>query len=337
MFGGESLDALHGLGPGMERQVECAVVDGDEPSAPKVLVSADGLFRLHVDDGPAHVVGAVFEESDSEWAVLGADITEAGEVAGVCAVEDAKAGVVDDPGAEESLVAVPEAAAGEVLRGRGGEANKTGAGRSGAGVDFRLLVPFALADFFGVDAPAAQVIADAARDDEPVRLASEFLDGALVEVVVVVVGEDDGLERREIANGDGRLMEAFGTGEPDGRGAMGEDWVREPEGILQLNEDSGVAETPEGAIGGGFEVFPGEPVDGDLALGSGVGWLVVHEFPEHAQSAGHRGDTAPEHGSRVGGAGRGLQRVDLRRGGHGPIRTPVVVLDVLRAGGVQIV
>jgi hypothetical protein len=88
---GEQLNALHGLGPGMEGEVEGAVVDGNEPSTAEILVGADGLFGQHVDLGPAIVVGAVFEEVDGEGTVLTADLAEAGEVAGVGSVEDAEA------------------------------------------------------------------------------------------------------------------------------------------------------------------------------------------------------------------------------------------------------
>jgi hypothetical protein len=115
--------------------------------------------------------------------------------------------------------------------------------------DLGLLVPVELADLFWFYAPAAEVVADAAGGDDPVGFAGELLHGALVEVVVVVVGEEDGLERGQLANGDGRLVEALGAGEEDGRGAVGEDGVGEEEGALELEENGGVAEAPEGAVG----------------------------------------------------------------------------------------
>ncbi|MNL45376.1 hypothetical protein D3C87_1680180 [compost metagenome] len=81
----------------MQRQIERAVVDRQQPAAAQVQVGLQGFFGLHVHEGPALVVGAGFHQGQVEGAVGVADGFETVEVTAVAAEEDAQVGVLDDP------------------------------------------------------------------------------------------------------------------------------------------------------------------------------------------------------------------------------------------------
>ncbi|MNV38859.1 hypothetical protein D3C71_1304220 [compost metagenome] len=83
--------------PRMQRQIEGAVVDRQQPAAAQVQVGLQGFFGLHVHERPALIVGAGFHPCQVEGAVGVADGFETVEVTAVAAEEDAQVGVLDDP------------------------------------------------------------------------------------------------------------------------------------------------------------------------------------------------------------------------------------------------
>src|SRR5437867_9242097 len=126
--------------------------------------------------------------------------------AGIAAEEDGVPLRADDERGPQSRIAIPQAAAGKVLRGRGGH------GEPGA----RQLVrfpPVELDDALGPDAPVFEVRADAERGHERHDALGDLVDRWIVEVVVVVVRDDHEVYRRHRAKGYGHRLEALGAGE----------------------------------------------------------------------------------------------------------------------------
>ncbi|MNI29746.1 hypothetical protein D3C73_835690 [compost metagenome] len=183
----------------MQGQVEGAVVDRQQPLATQVQVRLQGLFGLHVHERPALIVGAGFDHRQVERTVFLADGLEAIEVAGIAAEEDAEVAVLDHPRGPQAAIAVTQAAAGEMLAGRGGQAQASG---------FGGLPPVQLFDLGRIHAPGNQLVAHTQRRDEARGLAGQLHHGRVVEVVVVVVREDDAGNRRQFVDADRRCMEA---------------------------------------------------------------------------------------------------------------------------------
>ena len=95
--GREVGDAVQRVVPGVEGQVEGAVVHREEDLAAQVFEGLHALLRRHVHGGPHGVVGAVFHQGDVEAAEALADLLEAREVARVAAVEDALVAALHHP------------------------------------------------------------------------------------------------------------------------------------------------------------------------------------------------------------------------------------------------
>src|SRR5205809_7941753 len=126
--------------------------------------------------------------------------------AGIAAEEDGVPLRADDERGPQRRVAIAQAAAGKVLRGRGGD------GEPGA----RQLVrfpPVELDDSLGPDAPVFKVRADAERRHERPDAFGDLVDRRIVVVVVVVVRDDYEIYRRHRAKGTGHRLKALGTGE----------------------------------------------------------------------------------------------------------------------------
>src|SRR4051812_19387052 len=104
-------DALQRIAPGVEGQVEGAVVHQVERARAEVLEGLHRLFGGHVHRGPVAVVGAVFHQGDVDGRQALADLHEAGEVARVAAVEDVLVAAAQRPRGPQRLVAVPWRAA----------------------------------------------------------------------------------------------------------------------------------------------------------------------------------------------------------------------------------
>jgi hypothetical protein len=114
-----------------------------------------------------------------------------------------------------------------------------------------LLPPLHLLDLRERHAPALEVRADAERDEEARAARRQVLHGLHVEVVVVVVRDEHGVDRRQVGERDRRRMEALRP-DRDRRHALGEDRVEQQAQPVDLDVDAGVAD-PEGAqaAGGG--------------------------------------------------------------------------------------
>ncbi|MND87734.1 hypothetical protein D3C80_797420 [compost metagenome] len=199
-----------------------------------------GLFGLHVHVWPVDVVGTGFHQGQVEWTVLFADAFEAVEVAAVAAEEEACVAVDHHPRGPEGAVAVEQATAGKVLRRGSDELDA---------IDFRALPPIQLADFARVDAPLDQGVAYAQRGKEVFGLVRELEHGLMIQVIVVVVGQDHRFDRWQFFQADRWLVETLGAGPLYGRGTLGEDRVGDPEFVAQLEQHRGVAQAIDAVVG----------------------------------------------------------------------------------------
>ena len=155
-----------------------------------------------------------------------------GEVPGVAAVEDAMPRTRDDPGAPERRVAVREAAPREVPGRRR---------RDRQIADGGLLLPVELPDLRRRHAPLLQVRADAQRHEQERAAARERLHRLHVEVVVVVVRDQDGVERRQVRERDRRREEPLRPEQRRRRNPLAPDRVRQDAPPVDLDERAGVA------------------------------------------------------------------------------------------------
>ncbi|MOA20260.1 hypothetical protein D3C78_1406930 [compost metagenome] len=115
-------------------------------------------------------------------------------------------------------------------------------------IDFRALPPIQLADFAGVDAPLDQGVAHAQRGQEMFGLVRELQHSRMIQVIVVVVGQDHRFNRRQCFQADRWLVETLGAGPLHGRGALGEDRVGDPEFVAQLEQHCGMAQAIDAVI-----------------------------------------------------------------------------------------
>ena len=313
----------------MQGQVEGAVVDRQQPLAAQVQVRLQRLFRLHVHERPARIVGAGLDHGQVERAVLLADGLEAVEVAGVAAEEDAEVVVLDHPRRPQAAVAVAQAAAGEVLARGGGQAQAAGLGR---------LPPVQLFDLAGVHTPGDQLVADAERCNEARGLASQLHYRGMVEMVIVVVREDHAGDGRQFVDADRRCVEARRAHPLHRRGALGEHRIGQPVLAAQLQQDRGVPQPEQTAVrrsveGSAVQRLHRNGVGRDGALG-----LVEQERPPDLRTVAqaHRrtgqgiaelaitvlrriGEVGegPGHAEGVGGHGEDSKQEDKEQALHG--------------------
>ncbi|MNQ52647.1 hypothetical protein D3C85_666710 [compost metagenome] len=215
------------------------------------------LRRQHVHVLPALVVGPGLEEGHVERAETLADLLEAIEVTAVTAEEEIGSLPANDPGGPQGLVAIAKATAGEVL-GRGGD--KLNAADPG------LLPPIQLPDLVPGDTPGNQARPHAERRDEVADLLLQRQDGVMVEVVVVIMGEDHRLYGGQRIQGDGRCVPALGAKPLHRRGALAEHGIRQPELALQFEQQTGVAEAPHAVVRGGYQPFTAHGLHRDGAI-----------------------------------------------------------------------
>ncbi len=187
--------------------------------------------------------------------MLGADLLETGEVAGVTAVVDPVLGPRDGPGRPEGVLLVAQTPAAEVPRGRGGQTD------SGDG---RGLVPVELVDPVRGHTPALQVRTHAERYREDGGRVREGADRRKVEVVVVVVRDHHDVDRAEGTERQRRGVHTLGTGEGEGRTALAPHRVEEHPPSVDLGEHAGMPHPGEPEAGGGGigEVGEGRGVHG---------------------------------------------------------------------------
>ncbi|MNI45781.1 hypothetical protein D3C73_1002210 [compost metagenome] len=88
----------------------------------------------------------------------------------------------------------------------------------------------------------------------------------MVEVVVVIMGEDHRLYGGQRIQGDRRCVPALGAKPLHRRGALAEHGVRQPELALQLEQQTGVAEAPHTVVRGGYQPFTAHGLHRDSAI-----------------------------------------------------------------------
>ncbi|BEE09437.1 hypothetical protein VAWG005_22490 [Aeromonas dhakensis] len=177
-------------------------MDGIEPGCAQIVKRLRGLGRKHVHMGPALVVGPRLEKGHVKRAMALPYLLEAGEIAAVAAEEQVEIIAADDPGGPQSQVAIAQAAAGEVLGRRGDELNA---------IDPGLLPPVQLPDLVRRHAPGAEPGPDPERGDEVRHPPLQRHYGGVIQVVIVIVGEDHPGQGRQILKSHGRGVPAFGT------------------------------------------------------------------------------------------------------------------------------
>lgn len=187
------------------------------PARAEVGAGGDGLLRVAVDvpQPPARGVGADGHEGEVDAGVAAADLGEPVAVAGVAReVHLAALRVGEHPAAPQGAAGVEEAAPRPVVGGDEVE---------GDAADLAPLPPVQLVD--AGEAAAPEPAPEPGRDQDRGG-ARQAAQGRGVQVVVVVVADDDGVDGREGGPGDADRGDARRRAEdavgPDGVGEHGE-------------------------------------------------------------------------------------------------------------------
>lgn len=123
--------------------------------------------------------------------------------------------------------------------------------RVARGVDVDGFTPIEFGDLFGGDAPEFEVCADAEGGVEVAGPGGELLNRLIIEMVVVIVGEEDGFERGWHVGGLIDIRTRISPGEKaEGRGITAEDRVDEDMGGAQLEQVGRVTEPDDGGLAG---------------------------------------------------------------------------------------
>ena len=123
-----------------------------------------------------------------------------------------------------------QSAAAEVARGRQCQAQVA---------ELRLLVPIHLGDFAVCHAPTLQMRLDTQRDVKMPRFAVQFLYRPIVQMVVVVVRDQHGIDWRQFANGVRMRHGKWRAAQKDGRGAV-EHGVQQQGFVCQFEQQGGM-------------------------------------------------------------------------------------------------
>src|ERR1700691_498227 len=102
--------------------------------------------------------------------------------------------------------------------------------------------PIELDDLRRGNPPPFEVGPDPERAHERRSTVLESDDRRVVKVVVVVVGDEDGIEGRQVTDGEQRRKEAPGAGEVDGADPFAPHRVGEEAVSVSLEQDRGVAQ-----------------------------------------------------------------------------------------------
>ena len=190
---------LHRLGPRMRGEAERRPVDRyQQPRIGDVTVCTDRILGIHVNVGPARVIRAHRHQGEVERSVLCADVGEALRISGVAAEEGAVAGSDQRPRRPQGGVPGQKPS---------GEMPRRGA-HQGEVAEAGAFVPVEFDDPVGGDVPGPKVSADAEGDEELGPLgARQLFDGVDVEVVVMVVADDDRVDRGQRLQRGGHRMQ----------------------------------------------------------------------------------------------------------------------------------
>ena len=172
---------------------------GRRSARAEVAMGLHGRLRVHVDVEPGLAVGADLHEIEVDGAEPASDLGEVRTVAGVAAEVD---GVPPAPlqrstSPERGVVHPP--AAGVVARGVQWIVTPSSDGESHQSISWICAARHA---------PALEMGADAEAGVEVRAPAGQVLHGRHVEVVVVIVGDDHGVDAGELRQGNRRRVEA---------------------------------------------------------------------------------------------------------------------------------
>ncbi len=210
------------------------------------------LFRIQVDVRPLVAVGPDGQHGDVERAVPLADLGEGGGVTGVPAEVDAVPRTGDGPRAPQRRVPL-QPAAGEVPRFRAGQCQLT---------HHVLLVPVEFDDAVLRHPPTAQVGTDPERDQERRGLGEQqAAHGRQVEVVVVVVGDDDGVQHRQVRQRQRDRVQPRRSDRQRRRHPLAPHRVGEHVPAIDLDQGSGMSEPGDGQLARHGRGTPGDQRD----------------------------------------------------------------------------
>ena len=189
--------------PVMQRQIECAVVDGEHGAALEIKMRLYALFRQHMHLAPQQVIGAGFDQGQVKGPQPFADFPEAPEVTAVATEEQVATLSLDRPAGPQGFIPVGKAAAGKMLGRCGGKL------QAGNPVG---LPPVQLDDLVVGNAPAAQVIAHFQRYQIGADLVVQRQQAVAIEVIIVVVADDHGGNGGQVVERKGQGVKPFRAG-----------------------------------------------------------------------------------------------------------------------------
>ncbi|MNT35650.1 hypothetical protein D3C72_1716840 [compost metagenome] len=114
--------------------------------------------------------------------------------------------------------------------------------------DCRRLPPAELLHLVRSHAPIDEPIANTQGREEMLHLGRKRENALAVEVVVMVMGEDDPLDLRQVCKRDGQRVETLWADPLHRRSPLGKDRVREPEATSQLERHRRVAQPEERSV-----------------------------------------------------------------------------------------
>jgi hypothetical protein len=193
------------------------------------------LIRRHVHRAhePFGAIRADGQEGETRRRKFFGEFVEVVAESGVAAEVDVSVRRFDQPTAPESAIAIPERVAGKML---GGGAVDAEVGGELAGVPPIEFVRAFVSEF-------SQAVGNAeGAENFGAMMSAQEAPGWGVEMIVVIVAEEDGVDWRQIFEAETRGAMAFRADPLEGAGAIRPDWVREEIFAAELNEDGGVAD-----------------------------------------------------------------------------------------------
>ena len=232
-FGCETDERFGGFVPFVEREIESAPVDRKEGSSAEHLEHFERVVGAEMNRPPRWMKRADLEHHQIEGPVLSSDDLE---VVRVPCLPRRRSCVrrSESPKTTTASYSIPDAASRKMLARRRCEADSRNVDR---------LVPIELADSFGRDSERFEARADSERShDRDGWHSSQIGDGFRAEMIVVVVRNEDDVERRKFRKPRGHRMKTFRSRERHGGGSLPEDGIGEHSIAVDLEEDRTVSE-----------------------------------------------------------------------------------------------